>query len=90
MPRKFGPEFDIVCHRRGLHLYVIPAIGAKTYFSPRSSAQTPLDMRHAEGVTKEKWADDDIVQVCTKAEWNRNKGRVGWLQRQRDKALAKS
>jgi|1_EtaG_2_1085319.scaffolds.fasta_scaffold07652_9 hypothetical protein len=85
---KYGPEDSIVVNRRGIPLYELPD-GTKTHFSPRSAVHTPLQI-HGEGLIKHKWEEADIVEICTRAEYNRSGRKNGWLKKRQQKALAKS
>lgn len=79
---KYGPETDIVCHKNGRPLYTLQD-GTQTFFSTRARAQTPLSLPHAvNGVSKSEWKDEDIVTVCSRADYTKNGRKKGWLKKQ--------
>ena len=86
MPRTYGPETEIVCHKEGKHLYDVPALSTKTYFSTRAKATTPIQNRLngflAGCTTKQEWKEEDLVTVCTRAQYNQHWREKGWLVRQ--------
>ena len=83
MPKKYGDECDIVCHKEGMKLYTL-ADGTETVITTRQHACTPL-LPNSKGLTKEKWNEEDVRTVCTKAQYNAKNPR--WVERQRKKAM---
>lgn len=85
MPKKYSDLDDIVCHKDGMKLYTLPD-GTETVLTTRQHACTPLT-ENAKGITKEKWNEEDLRTVCTRAKYNQKQNDPAWLERQRKKAM---